>query len=312
MRKDILKIHTQTLSYIIKDRYKGIPPKTLFNYLSYDESISIDILENKTKDKSLTERESNYIKTEMDRALYFLSNGVRRKNKNNKTKSENSEFKNTLLIKETKSRTETYYRLNDILQIGKVDIYNVSKNLYMSLLVQEEDFDIYDEAIREITHRKQKKKKSYDDDIDFTPFDEIKIRKIKTKQLVQTLTAVNCFIKESKSQFNYTLNEMLNIIAFDISIDINIKFNESEFKLSNVKPKQLIYNDESIDIKFEECQFRIKSFEDIKFIESSNKDSIDEMIKKSESILSEYDTDNVNNFRELINQYKSIKESFEF
>lgn len=289
MRSDILRIHTETLSNLIRERYTEIPPKVILSNLYCNDDIEIDILKDKETDKSEAERQRNYIKTEMDRALLYLSGG---KKKSNDDYDEDLPYINTILIKRSESRTETYYKLNEILQIGDVNSSNVARNLIRTFKT-EEYFDIYDESIRDFTHAKQKVM----DDIEY---------------IVDTITKVNCYIKESKNEFIYTLNEMLNIIAFDISIDINIKFNESEFKLSNVKPKQLIYNDESIDIKFEECQFRIKSFKDIKYIQSSNKDSIDKMITESEKILSEYDTDNVINFIELINQYKSIKESFEF
>lgn len=274
MKKDVANIHYLALKHVIKKNHTDVQSKII---------IETVIFENPELDSSINKNQ--YIKKEVISALNFLSK--------QKEDDENLGYPNTILVKTKKNNGDVYYKLNKIIQIGEVNHYNVAKNLYANYRQEKDYFDITDSALADITHKKQ-------------------LDVYAMTYLIETTLKLHSYLVHESCNIISSIEILMTYISFNISIDIEVSNNNSTFQLSNVIPKKLIFNDNTFDIQFRNCQINIDNFKDIKQVNISNNEPIPDSIKKSKQILAKYGINDLNSYNELINMYEEVQDKFVF
>lgn len=133
------------------------------------------------------------------------------------------------------------------------------------------------------------------------------ISNIHREKLSNTISKI--LIKfDNKYKDTIGLDTLIHLKKLKNPMNIEIKSNESEYKISNVKLNQISLSTKKIGLSFNSMKIKIKDLKEIETITMEKIENIDKDIKDCLSILSEYKKKDIKPIKDFIDTYKDLRE----
>lgn len=281
MNKDRLDVHYETLLRIVIERYNGLSPNSIKQYLL--DEIDFKFKKDIDDEKVYLEKKTAYVFAEVTRALKTLCNKLKVKdNKSDFDPDEDEstkqqiedyeEYPHTLVIgipeilsNGKKGRKNSAYRLNTNIEFSIDDDYELrmaTKHLYNLFSVDKEQ-DVNDPMVAFLTQRRSVIE---DDDL---LFKELKL-------LTDTFVQINTHEIYNPNK-QYTLDFLLKLISLKADLNISIQNSKSSFKTNNVSIKKFVFDTDKFNMVCDGMSVVISDMSEIKSIESAS----DTMLKEN-------------------------------
>lgn len=119
---------------------------------------------------------------------------------------------------------------------------------------------------------------------------------------------VNNYNMTNQGIYRYEL--LLILLKTQVSFNIKIKNNRLNINMKSVKLKKIIFNKDTLTLKFNDSQFEIESLEHIKFLEVEQSINLKEKINKAMKELKNDDTVSAQYIRTLFDYHTIAEEIF--
>lgn len=273
MNKDRLDVHYETLLRIVVERYDGLSPNSIKQYLL--DEIDFKFKKDVDDEKVYLEKKTAYVFAEVTRALKTLSNKPKVDDNRSDFEPDEDEateqqiedyeeYPHTLVIgipeilsNGKKGRKNSAYRLNTNIEFSIDDDYELrmaTKHLYNLFSVDKEQ-DVNDPMVAFLTQRRSVIE---DDDL---LFKELKL-------LTDTFVQINTHEVYNPNK-QYTLDFLLKLISLKADLNITIQNSKSSFKMNNVAIEKLIFDTDKFNMICDGISVIISDMSEIKSIESA-------------------------------------------
>lgn len=277
MKKEVRELHYETLFRIVVQRYDGVTPISIKQYLLDESDFKF---KTDAKDKAvILEKKTAYIHKEVNEALKKLSykpvteeddpEGFPPEDDTNEQEVEDYEsYPHTLVIgipevlKDGRNgKKNASYRLNTNVKFSIDDEYDLllaTRHLY-NLYTAENGHDVNAPMVRFLTQRR--------DTIDDFEFKDFSL-------LIDTFVQMNTH--EVYYPNEYSLELLLALISLKADLNITIQNSKSTFTMSKVSINELVFNTDGFSLVCDGMSVVIKDMNEIKLIESSCETSFKE------------------------------------